>query len=42
MADDFALALSRLGNTFDIEKFDEHKDRALVSLIIAFPEQVSR
>ena len=38
MAEDFAISLTKLNNSFEIDRFDEYKERALVSLVIAFPE----
>jgi len=41
-AEELALTLCRINNQFDWEMFEEYRSRALISLVIIIPEQVSQ
>ena len=42
MAEDLAVALLIINNQYDIEEFEVHRARALISLVVVVPEQISK
>lgn len=41
-AEELALTLCKINNSYDWEMFEEYRSRALISLIIIIPDQVSQ